>query len=242
MTQTHTHTVTLLPDDLRVIHDEAARRDARHADSRNWSIDRKETHIRGLKGEIGFANQYDLDPDLSARPDGDGGVDFRVNWITDDATVDVKTTTFTDPVLLVREASKLRADHYVLVQLAHGIDVHLIGWADRETVANAPVTDMTGHTTNYILKPDELRALPDSALITAQDKSDTPMPHRKPPADIFALRTRDTSDEYAEARIMNTKRAEYLDAILDKEVARDTPRQQRIAWINQRRRQLQSNE
>jgi hypothetical protein len=62
---------------------------------------------------------------------------------------------------------------------------------------------------------------------------------RSPPA-TFAVRTRDTSDEYAEARIKNTDSMEYLMQILAKEADRDEPRQQRIAWCNQRRKEIEA--
>jgi hypothetical protein len=236
------HTVNLTPDDLRDIYQEAHDRDARHEDARNWDIDREQTHIIGLKGEVAFANLYGLSVDLSARPDGDGGVDFRCSWLNDTVTVDVKTTTHGDnPWLCVREDSDKRADRYVLA-VANDTEVNLVGFADRQTVIDTPVSDRTGHTTNHIIESDDLRALPDPALINPATDTDDTGPskttRRRPPAATFALRTRDTSDEYAESRIKNTDNADYLDAILDKEVARDSPRQQRIAWINQRRREI----
>jgi hypothetical protein len=60
---------------------------------------------------------------------------------------------------------------------------------------------------------------------------------KTPPA-VFALSTRDTSDKYAKARIENTTDPAYLKAIQEKEVARDDPRQKRIAWINQQRKEI----
>ena len=58
--------------------------------------------------------------------------------------------------------------------------------------------------------------------------------HRRPPPGIFARETRDTSDEYAEHRIKNTDAPEYLTAMIEVEAARDDPRQERIAQMNQR--------
>jgi hypothetical protein len=60
------------------------------------------------------------------------------------------------------------------------------------------------------------------------------MNHRRPPAGIFARETRDTSDEYAEARIKNTDDPEYLTAMIEAEADRDDPRQYRIGWMNER--------
>jgi hypothetical protein len=56
----------------------------------------------------------------------------------------------------------------------------------------------------------------------------------RPPPGIFARETRDTSDEYAEHRIKNTDNPEYLTAMIEVEAARDDPRQERIAQMNQR--------
>jgi hypothetical protein len=204
-------------------------------------MDKGETHVRGLKGEIAFADFYGLKPDLQIRPEGDGGVDFEVEWLGDDVTVDVKTTTYTgNPGLLVRENAANRADRYVLA-IVDGTEVRLVGFASCDTMLDAPVTEHTGHMRNHMVRADDLRALPDAPLISTRtpDQTDTTgrQTPRSPPS-TFALSTRDTSDEYARARIENTTDPAYLTAILDKEVARDEPRQKRIGWINQQRKQI----
>ena len=56
----------------------------------------------------------------------------------------------------------------------------------------------------------------------------------RPPAAQFGRETRDTSDAYATHRIQNTDDPDYLAAMLTAETARDDPRQERIAQINQR--------
>ena len=58
--------------------------------------------------------------------------------------------------------------------------------------------------------------------------------HRRKPPGVFAIETRDTSDEYAEYRIKNSDDPRYLKAIIEKEAERENPRRQRIAWCNQR--------
>lgn len=68
------------------------------------------------------------------------------------------------------------------------------------------------------------------------------MNHRKPPAPTYAIETRDTSDEYAKHRIMNCESEDYLTAIIEKEAARTDPRQQRIAWANQRLAEVRDDE
>jgi len=64
----------------------------------------------------------------------------------------------------------------------------------------------------------------------------------RPPADAFARVTRDTSDEYATHRIENTDDPDYLAAMLTAETARATPRQERIAMINQRIAEVRDGE
>jgi hypothetical protein len=93
------HTVDLTPTALKTVHTTAR---ARHDDyedgdnikqTRAWSVDEGDTHIRGLKGEVAFADLYGFAPDLEQHDTGDGGVDFAVSWTghdTADVTVDVK--------------------------------------------------------------------------------------------------------------------------------------------------------
>jgi hypothetical protein len=248
-----TYEVTLSEDTLDTICREAA---ARHADyedgdnvkeTRTWNIDEGDTHVRGLKGEFAFAKKYGLEPDLDQHDTGDCGVDFTATWdghTTADVTIDVKTVSYpSDPWLCVRHNAADYADRFVLASTLDGSNtVNLHGWETKETVLETQPTERTGHTLNYILQESDVRALPDPALINPATDTDDTGPskttRRRPPAATFALRTRDTSDEYAESRIKNTDSADYLDAILQKEVARDNPRQQRIAWINQRRREI----
>jgi len=65
--------------------------------------------------------------------------------------------------------------------------------------------------------------------------------HRRPPPGVFALQTRDTSDEYAEHRIKNTDDPAYLTKIIEAEAERDDPRRQRIAWANERLQEIRDH-
>lgn len=47
-----------------------------------------EVHVRGVYGEIAFANLFDVGLDTKARISGDGGIDFQ---FTSGLTIDVKT-------------------------------------------------------------------------------------------------------------------------------------------------------
>lgn len=60
------------------------------------------------------------------------------------------------------------------------------------------------------------------------------MNHKRPPAGTYAIETRDTSDEYAEARIKNCDDPEYLVAIIEAEREREDVRGHRIGWCNER--------
>jgi hypothetical protein len=157
----------------------------KHADIRDKSYDNSDvkttralnqekgqTHIRGLKGEIAFADFYGLQPDLQIRPEGDDGIDFEVEWcIADcaDVTVDLKTTRYDTGNLLVKRDRRSRSDRYVLAVVPKkSISVRLIGWVERDTVLDAPLTDHTGHFVNHEVRQNDLRALPDPQQISPQ--------------------------------------------------------------------------
>jgi len=63
------------------------------------------------------------------------------------------------------------------------------------------------------------------------------MSHQKPPIDRYARATVETIDEYAKHRIKNCEDIDRLNAIQDEEV-KIGPRQNRIAWINQTKAEL----
>jgi hypothetical protein len=174
-------TITLRPDDLAAVYEHGRERDAARDHSRNYNIEREQTHIRGLKGELAAARYYGLDPDLQCRPRGDDGTDFVAEYDGERATIDVKTTAYTrDPWLRVRADGHHTADYYLLAAV-DGPAVTLAGWASASTVAATPISAETGHHDNHILRGDDLatppapdalqrqRAVADGSGLTAED-------------------------------------------------------------------------
>jgi hypothetical protein len=255
----NTYTVTLEPDELKQVYQEGRDRENRHgprADRYDYNSDGEENHIRGLKGEFAFAKRYGLEPDLSPQIDGDGGVDFEIScWLGDSLTVDVKATKYYEnPWLRVPVDKDDWADMYVCTAV-DGVDIKLVGWQSCEEVRSFPASDATGKQTNHNLKPADLRQLPAKQMVEAvgadtetetasqpdqqgqETETETDNLPRSPPAE-FAQRTHDNPPEYAKPRIKNTTEMAYLDAIREKEMGRDNPRQQRIEWINQQQQEI----
>jgi hypothetical protein len=254
------HTVDLQPHHLKDIYQEGVAREDRHPTDGSYDgLDGYDANIMGLKGEFAFADFYGLEPDLSAQIDGDGGVDFEIScWLGDSLTVDVKTTEHDDdPWLRVPVDKDDWADMYVCAA-ENGATIDLIGWQSREEIKSFPASNATKKQTNHILKQDDLRQLPNESMITAVDadtaesqptqeqgqgqgeQGDETQAHtipRSPPSE-FARRTHDTEDEYAKPRIKNTTQAVYLEAIREREMSRDNPRQQRIEWMDQQETEI----
>lgn len=160
MSETQQPTVTLTPDDLAAAYEHGRERDAARGWSRNFGIEREQTHIRGLKAELAVARYYGLEPDLSFRRDGDGGVDFRAKVRNTPTALDVKATQYIiDPWLKVRADGHHAADAYLLAAV-NGAVVRLVGWAAAATVRATEPSDATGHHRNHVLRGDDLKPVP----------------------------------------------------------------------------------
>jgi len=152
-------TVTLSPDQLKTVYAHGRERDNLHAEANSF-IPREKTHIRGLKGEIAVAEYYGLSTDLELRPTGDNGVDFSCWWLLCPVQVDVKTTEYvTNPWLKVKADGHKTADVYILTA-DNGADIELVGWAWLRDVEAVAPTQETHHHENHVLKPDDLREMP----------------------------------------------------------------------------------
>ena len=164
--------ITLTPEDLAAAYEHGRERDAARGWSRNYGIERAQTHIRGLKAELAVAQYYDLDADLSFRPDGDGGVDFRVELRGEPTALDVKATQYiSDPWLKVRADAHHAADAYLLVAV-DGACARLVGWADAETVLATEPSDATGHHRNHVLRGDDLEPVPEPDAVSELASAD----------------------------------------------------------------------
>lgn len=152
--------LTLLPDDLKAAYECGRERDNAREWSRNFGIEREQTHIRGLKAELAVARHYGLDADLEFRADGDSGADFRAEVDGDPAVIDVKATAYwAAPWLKVRADGHHTADYYLLAAVDDA-RVKLVGWADAEAVRATEPTDKTGHHRNHVVEGEELDPVP----------------------------------------------------------------------------------
>ena len=160
MSVTHDRvTVNLTPEQMQTVYGHGRERDSIHTDANSF-IDREKTHIRGLKGEIAVAEYYGLSTDLELRPTGDNGVDFSCWWLLCPVAVDVKTTEYTrNPWLKVKADGHKESDVYILTA-DNGADIELVGWAWLRDVEAVDPTAETGHHENHVLKPDNLREMP----------------------------------------------------------------------------------
>jgi len=155
---------TLSPDTLARCYELGRQRDSNHATSRNLNQTREKTHINGLKGELAFAQRYNLNVDTEDRPTGDK-YDFKVLWGNMVVSIDVKATRYTqDPWLKVRP-NNVKADIYVLAAI-DGADVDLVGYATDVAINATEPTTKTGHMENHILEASELRDLPNPERVT----------------------------------------------------------------------------
>jgi hypothetical protein len=116
----------------------------------------------GLAGELAFAAEFGLVPDLSVRRGGDRGVDFRVAAV---GSIDVKT--YRKPGNLPHEFGRKPADVLVLAgyDQASG-SARLIGWEYGPVVASRPARYLGYHTIlNHCQPAASLR--PMGTLLTA---------------------------------------------------------------------------
>lgn len=93
-------------------------------------------HLQGCLAELAVARDLglDIDEELYASEDGDGGYDFEVNGIT----IDVKSTSYDPPWLMVSEG-RASADLFLSTHVDAGT-VTLVGAAWAEEVRAAPTT------------------------------------------------------------------------------------------------------
>jgi len=149
-------TVDLPPEALQQAYEFGRKRNSKGF-AGSVDTDPQQAHILGMKGELAFANLYNLTPDLSINDSsGDAGYDFQATVRGELRRIDVKSTThYADPWL------KLRADRcetpteiYVLAAVDQ-CRVKFVGWLPDSHLKHKETTTRTGRE-NYLCKPDEL--------------------------------------------------------------------------------------
>lgn len=130
----------------------------------------------GIAAERVFARTFGLHydtVDATSRPQGDGGVDFRVPLIGGhDFTVNVKGATKSPYSLLVKCKQLLHhppPDAYVVVGFTPSGRPFYVGWELGRTAARAPITDF-GYGPGsecHIIKREALRPMHDFCTIMA---------------------------------------------------------------------------
>lgn len=159
---------------IRQAKENAKQRDSARSWSRNFNIDRIETHLKGLKAELAFANYYSLTPDLIFKKGGDDGVDFYVTYKGLKIGVDIKATQYAeDPWLKVRHDNIKETVNAYILAVVDGTQVELVGIAPQNKVTRTTPTTRTGHYKNYILSEEELDPLPPQSEICQATKHTT---------------------------------------------------------------------
>jgi hypothetical protein len=145
---------------------EAARRTESHKRHSSQRILSKNHEYVSLVGEEEFSFQSGCPMDMTARPKGDNGIDFRVTLLIDESTrktftVDVKTARWTHNLCV--EVGKVRADIYVLAGYSDDTETaRLVGWAWKPTVLAAKQGCNSGHAIlNHKVPARELRKMGD---------------------------------------------------------------------------------
>jgi hypothetical protein len=129
-------------DQLPIVYIKKSRRDALEicgTKRANGSSGTPENHMMGIKGEYAVAKFYG-DPDgvdTAVDKSSDGGVDLD---ILGDIQVKTCGSQVNNPKLMISDTENLHADHYVLVQELDRSSYRIIGYAPKQTVANAPVS------------------------------------------------------------------------------------------------------
>jgi len=119
--------------------------------------DPAEENIICLYGEKHFAEVFDLEVDLTERPEGDGGRDFYLPGV---GIVNVQT--FRNPFnLLVKECDiKKVVNVYVLQRFNEDKTVDILGWEYGAVMAKRPKRDVGGYGIISHYKPrEELKPL-----------------------------------------------------------------------------------
>jgi hypothetical protein len=129
----------------------------RHSLHRNHSTSRplsNDYEVVGLAGEYAFHDIFSVMADWSVRPEGDGGIDFKIGKIS----IDVKTAR--KPGNLIVEIGTVPADILILAGWNDPV-VSLLGWEYGEVVLKSPERDFGYGIINHYIPARNLRPMGD---------------------------------------------------------------------------------
>ena len=151
------------------IAEEAEARARRHAGSARFGMIENENLI-GMRGEQAFGELFDLPVDLTPRPEGDAGFDFRLPLRIDDESVrvfevDVKTISerrFPSTRVLMVDRTRIKAQRiYVLAEYFFAVDrATLRGWEWGSVIMRSPIRNFGGaYIESHWIKAASLRRI-----------------------------------------------------------------------------------
>lgn len=143
------------------------RQDAHPKGTQRYYKDPNKEDTVGVAGEIAFAKRYGLQIDDRILPEGDGHVDFCINFNGREITFDIKTAVLAFNLLVKEWEIDDCADVLVLARYSPQTtqdenegDIEFIGWASRKKMASQPkdVFSSLG-ICNYYLHFTELKSM-----------------------------------------------------------------------------------
>ena len=121
------------------------RQDAHPEGTERYYKDPNKEDTIGVAGEIAFAKRYGLSIDERILPEGDGHIDFCIDFNGEKITFDIKTAIKAYNLLIKEWEIDKCADVLVLAQYSPETtedenegDVVFLGWASRKTMASQP--------------------------------------------------------------------------------------------------------
>lgn len=116
--------------------------------------------IIGIAGEIAFGKKYNLIPDTSIRPEGDGHVDFKISFQEKKIiTFDIKTAQKAYNLLIKEWEIDDCADCLILAEYKEG-NIKFLGWTTKKIMKSQPKkTFSTLKIINYYLHQSKLYSM-----------------------------------------------------------------------------------
>ena len=122
----------------------------------------------GVAAELAFSQRYDLSPPLREVIGGDNGYDFLVEWAGEQTKVEIKSSKYNNPNLMVPSTRDFEApDVYVLYSAEYREYTHPVGWiVTPEFMEKSEKQDSRIGEYCRFLDSSELNELPNTDVIT----------------------------------------------------------------------------